>query len=128
VCGVLYGNIKEKDEPKFQNSSFTDSAYCTVARTHMMESMVDAFKAGKIAIPTGDLSGGRDGDEQRLIDQLTAPYTDRTETSDGKKKLKVMADRNDDAFHALVFAWIAAEKFGTRRTVRSVSTNTRRGY
>jgi len=128
VCGVLYGNIKDKDEPKFQESGFEDSDFCTVARTHMMESMVDTFKAGKFEIPTQDLSGGKDGDEQRLVDQLTAPYTDRTETSDGKKKLKVMADRNDDAFHAFTYLWIAAEKFGSTRTLTKVATHNRSGY
>lgn len=125
VCGVLYGNIKDKDQPKFADSGFEDSAYCTVARTHMMESMVAAFKDGRFDVPEDDLTDGREGTRQRLIDQLTAPYTDRTETSDGKKKLKVMADRNDDAFHAFTYLWIAAAKFGTRRTVTSVATHDR---
>jgi hypothetical protein len=59
---------------------------------------------------------------------LTAPYTDRTETSDGKKKLKVMADRNDDAFQAFVYMWIASERFGTRRTLTQVAARNRTGY
>ena len=125
VCGIIYGNIKDKDEPKFSDSGFEDSSYCTVARTHMIENMVSDFKAGRIDIPAADLSDGREGTEQKLIDHLTAPYTDRTETSDGKKKLKVMSDRNDDAFQAFTYLWIAAEKFGSRRTLRKVATHNR---
>jgi hypothetical protein len=128
VCGIIYGNIKDKDEPKFSESSFDDSSYCTVARTHMIENMVSDFKAGKITIPASDLTDGRDGTEQRLIDHLTAPYTDRVETSDGKKKLKVLADRNDDAFQAFVYMWIAAEKFGSRRTLKKIGGHNRSGY
>lgn len=127
VCGVIYGNIKDKDKPKFQESSFTDSGYCTVARTHMIEHMVDDFKAGRVDIPATDLTGGREGDEQRLIDQLTAPYTDRVETSGGKKKKKVLADRNDDAFQAFVYMWIAAEKFGSSRTLTKIGGHNRPG-
>jgi len=125
VCGIIYGNIKDKDEPKFSDSGFEDSSYCTVARTHMIENMVSDFKSGRIDIPAADLSDGREGTEQKVIDQLTAPYTDRKETSDGKKKLKVMADRNDDAFQAFVYLWIAAEKFGSRRTLKKIGTHNR---
>jgi hypothetical protein len=128
VCGVIYGNIKDKDEPKFSDSSFDNSSYCTVARTHMIENMVSDFKDSRIDIPAGDLTDGRDGTQQKLVDHLTAPYTDRTETSDGKKKLKVMADRNDDAFQAFTYMWIAAEKFGTTRTLTKVGAHNRSGY
>ena len=128
VCGIIYGNIKDKDEPKFSESSFDDSSYCTVARTHMIENMVSDFKAGRITIPTDDLTDGRDGTQQQLIDHLTAPYTDRVETSDGKKKLKVLSDRNDDAFQAFVYMWIAAEKFGSRRTLKKIGGHNRSGY
>ncbi|AGF91287.1 hypothetical protein HAPG_00102 [Halorubrum phage GNf2] len=128
VCGIIYGNIKDKDEPKFSNSSFDDSAFCTVARTHMIESMVADFKDGRFEIPSATLDGGRDSKRQKLIDHLTAPYTDRVETSDGKKKLKVLADRNDDAFQAFVYAWIAANKFGSRRTLKRIGSHNKAGY
>jgi hypothetical protein len=128
VCGIIYGNIKDKDEPKFSESSFDDSAYCTVARTHMIENMVSDFKDGRMSIPSEDLTDGRDGTQQRLLDQLTAPYTDRKETSGGKKKLKVLSDRNDDAFQAFVYMWIAAEKFGSRRTLKRIGGHNRAGY
>jgi len=94
----------------------------------MIENMVSDFKAGRISIPTGDLTDGRDGTEQQLLDHLTAPYTDRKETSDGKKKLKVMSDRNDDAFQAFVYMWIAAQKFGSRRTLKKIGGHNRSGY
>ncbi|WP_226041181.1 hypothetical protein [Natrinema sp. DC36] len=128
VCGVIYGNIKDKDKPKFSNNNARDSAFCTVARTHMIEGMVDDFKSGNIDIPAADLSFDRNGDGTMLKDQLTAPYTDRVETSDGKKKLKVLSDRNDDAAHAFTYMWIAANRFGSQRTLKSISTNSRRGY
>jgi len=128
VCGIIYGNIKDKEKPKFSDSSFTNSAYCTVARTHMIESMVDYFKDGRIEIPAADMDNNRDGMKQQLIDHLTAPYTDRTETSGGKKKLKVMADRNDDAFQAFTYMYIAAKKFGSTRTLTKIGSHNRTGY
>jgi len=128
VCGIIYGNIKDKDEPKFSESGFEDSRYCTVARTHMIENMVAAFKDGRIDIPANDLAFDRDGDGTKLKDQLTAPYTDRVETSDGKRKKKVLADRNDDAFQAFTYMWIAAQKFGSRRTLKKIGTHSRKGF
>jgi len=128
VCGIIYGNIKDKDQPKFQESTYKDSSYCTVARTHMIENMVSDFKAGRFEIPTDGMSDGRDGTKQKLIDHLTAPYTDRVETTDGKKKLKVLNDRNDDAFQAFVYAWVAANKFGSTRTLKRIGSHNRAGY
>jgi len=127
VCGIIYGNIKDKDRPKFSNNNYKDSSFCTVARTHMIENMVGYFKHGSIRIPTNDLSFSRDGDGTKLQDQLTAPYTDRVETSDGKKKLKVLSDRNDDAFQAMVYMWLAAHRFGSTRTLTSIHTTSRSG-
>lgn len=127
VCGVIYGNIKDKDEPKFAESGFQDSAFCTVSRTHMIENMVADFKDGQIEIPASDLTFDRDGDGTRLVDQLTAPFTDRVETSGGKRKTKVQSDRADDAFHAFTYMWIAANKFGSRRTLKKIGTHNRRG-
>lgn len=127
VCGIIYGNIKDKDRPKFSNSSFKDSPFCTVARTHMIENMVAYFKNGSIRIPKNDLRFDRDGNGTQLMDQLTAPYTDRVETSDGKKKLKVLADRNDDVFQAFVYMWIAAKRFGSSRQLKSIHTKNRSG-
>jgi hypothetical protein len=127
VCGVIYGNIKDKDKPKFSNSSFKDSAFCTVARTHMIENMVAYVKNGSITIPTQSLRFDRDGSGTKLKDQLTAPYTDRVETSDGKKKLKVQADRADDAFHAMTYMWLAAHRFGSTRTLKTIHSKARAG-
>lgn len=127
VCGVIYGNIKDKDRPKFADSGYKDSDFCTIARTHMIENMVDYFKDGNVIIPAADLSDGREGTRQTLVDHLTAPYTDKTTTPDGKKKLKVMADRNDDAFHAFLYMWLAAERFGSVRTLKRIGTHNRAG-
>ena len=127
VCGIIYGNIKDKDKPKFSDSGFRDSDFCTVARTHMIENMVGDFKADRIKIPAADLTDGHEGTRQRLIDHLTAPYTDRVETTDGKKKLKVQADRNDDAFQAFVYMWLAAERFGSTRTLKKIGGHSRPG-
>jgi len=128
VCGIIYGNIKDKNKPKFSESGYKDSAFCTVARTHMIENMVSHFKDGRIKIPAGDLTDGHEGTRQRLIDHLTAPYTDRSETPDGKKKLKVMSDRNDDAFQAFTYMWMAAERFGSTRTLKKIGGHNRTGY
>ena len=128
VCGIIYGNIKDKDRPKFSDGGFKDSDFCTVARTHMIENMVAEFKAGNITIPAADLTDGHEGTQQRLIDHLTAPYTDRSETPDGKKKLKVMSDRNDDAFQSFVYMWMAAERFGSTRTLKKIGGHNRTGY
>lgn len=127
VCGVIYGNIKDKGQPTFSDSNFEDSRYCTVARTHMIENMVAEVKDGKIDIPSKDLSFDRDGDGTKLQDQLTAPYTDRVETSDRKRKKKVLADRNDDAFQAFTYMWIASAKFGSTRTLKNIATHSRAG-
>ena len=129
VCGVIYGNIKDKDEPKFGGdaSNFKDAKFCTVARTHMIEGMVADFKDGRFRIPADDLEfQARDGNGEKLTRQLTAPYTDLDETPGGKKRKKVMADRKDDAFHMFTYLWIAAEKFGSTRTLRKVGA--RRGH
>lgn len=128
VCGIIYGNIKDKDKPKFSDSGYKDSDFCTVARTHMIENMVADFKADRIKIPAADLTDGHEGTRQKLIDHLTAPYTDRTETADGKKKLKVQSDRNDDAFQAFVYMWLAAERFGSTRTLKRIGGHNRTGY
>lgn len=127
VCGVIYGNIKDKDRPKFAENNFKDSAYCTVARTHMIENMVAYFKNGSIRIPKNELTFNRDGNGTKLLNQLTAPYTDRVETSDGKKKLKVLSDRNDDVFQSFVYTWLAAHRFGSTRSIKSIHTKNRAG-
>jgi hypothetical protein len=127
VCGVIYGNIKDKDKPKFSNSSFKDSDFCTIARTHTIEGMVAYFKNKSIRIPTQDLRFDREGSGTKLKDQLTAPYTDRVETSDGKKKLKVQSDRKDDLFHAFTYMWLAAHRFGSTRTLKTIHTQNRSG-
>ena len=93
----------------------------------MIENMVADFKDGQIEIPASDLTFDRDGDGTRLVDQLTAPFTDRVETSGGKRKTKVQSDRADDAFHAFTYMWIAANKFGSRRTLKKIGTHNRRG-
>jgi len=125
VCGIIYGNIKDKDKPKFAESGFEDSPFCTVARTHMIENMVAEFKDDGIVIPAKDLTDGREGTRAKLVDHLTAPYTDRVETSDGKRKKKVLSDRNDDAFQALVYCWIAANRFGSQRTLTRIGSHGR---
>lgn len=125
VYGCMYGNVGNKKGVTWNKSK----DYFTVNRTFMIESMVEDFKRGNINIPADDLDfGNRRSLGTMLIDQLTAPYTDRVETSDGKKKLKVLSDRNDDIFHAFVYAWIAANHVRKKREVTRVSSHKRRGY
>lgn len=128
VFGCMYGNVNKKDGVTW-NRKGSDKEYFTVNRTYMMESMVEDFKRGKIKIPKNDLDfGTKNSNGTKLMDELTAPYTDRVETADGKKKLRVVSDWNDDAFHSFTYAWIAANYMKSRRTVRTVSSHTRPGY
>lgn len=128
VYGCMYGNVKKKDGVTW-NRKGANKEYFTVNRTYMMESMVEDFKRGRIKIPKDDLDfGTKSANGTKLLDELTAPYTDRVETADGKKKLRVVSDWNDDAFHSYTYAWIAANYMKSRRTVSTISSHTRPGY
>ena len=122
VYGCMYGNVNKKDGVTWSRKGHKD--YFTVNRTFMIESFVEEFKRGNITIPRNDLDfGTRSSNGSRLIDNLVAPYTDRIETADGKKKLRVQSDQNDDAFHAFVYMWIAANHVSSKRQVFDIGAN-----
>jgi hypothetical protein len=127
VYGCIYGNIKDKDQPK--PSDTDDPVFYTVNRTHMIENMVSAFKDGRFTVRSEGIDfSGRESKGKKLVDHLSAPYTELDETSDGKRKKKVLNDRNDDAFHVFTYIWIAARKLGSQRTLKSIRTTKRAGY
>ena len=122
VYGCMYGNVNKKDGVTWSRKGHKD--YFTVNRTFMIESFVEDFKRGNIRIPSKDLDfGTRSSNGSRIIDNLTAPYTDRVETADGKKKLRVQSDQNDDAFHSFTYMWIAANHVSSKRQVFDVGAN-----
>jgi hypothetical protein len=128
VYGCMYGNVKDKDDVKW-NRFKSKKRFFTCNRTHMIESMVEDFKDEKMVIPQQGVSFDTSRSlGSMILDQLTAPYTDRKETSGGKKKLKVMSDRNDDIFHSFVYTWLAAEKISSTRSISSIKTHKRKGH
>ncbi len=127
VYGCIYGNIKNKEEVKWNDKD--DKKFFTCNRTHMIESLVEDIKRGKIMIEGKGLDLKKPRTKgSKLENQLTAPYKEKKETPSGKKKLKVMSDRKDDAMHSLVYSWIGAYKLGSRRTLTRITTSNRKGY
>ncbi len=122
VYGCMYGNVNKKDGVTWSRKGSKD--YFTVNRTFMIESFCSDFKRGKIQIPGEDLEfDSRSSNGTRLVDNLTAPYTDRIETADGKKKLRVISDEQDDALHSFVYMWIAANHVKSRRKIHTVGSH-----
>lgn len=129
VYGCQYGNVKEKESVKWNKKERSKQSFFTVNRTHMIESFVEDMKDGNIEIAADDMNFESKHDlGTMVVDNLEAPYTDRVETADGKKKLKVISDRNDDIFHAFTYLWLAANMVGSQRTLRSIGTHRRKGY
>ncbi|UBF23156.1 terminase large subunit [Haloarcula tailed virus 2] len=128
VFGCQYGNVSNKEQIKW-NRNGKSKRYFTVNRTFMIENMVEDFKKGRITIRSDDLDfSGRNSNGTRTIRELTAPYTDKVSSVDGRNKVRVQADTKDDAFHSLVFAWIAWKHAGSRRTLKKIGSHNRTGY
>lgn len=122
VYGCMYGNVNNKDGLTWSRKGKKE--FFTVHRTFMIEEMVADLRRGNIKIPAKDLEfDSRRSNGAMLLNQLSAPYTDRIETRDGKKKLRVVSDEQDDIFHSFVYMWIAARHVTSRRTVRSVAAH-----
>lgn len=128
IYGCWYGNVKDKEEIKWNR--FNDRRrFFTAAKTFMVESMAEDFKDGRIKIPKEDLSfDSKRSKGTIIVDQLTAPYTEKKETQSGRTKKIVESDRNDDVFDMLTYVWMAAYKVPSRRTIKKVGTHERKGY
>jgi hypothetical protein len=128
LYGCWYGNVKDKEEIKW-NRFNNERRFFTAAKTFMVENMAEDFKDGHIKIPKEDLSfDSKQSDGSKIVDQLTAPYTEKKTIESGKTKKVIKSERNDDVFDALTYVWMAANKVRSRRTVKSVGTHTRKGY
>lgn len=128
VHGCRYGNVKNKDEIKW-NRFQSEYRYFTCNRTYIIKEFTNDFKRQKFELPRGDLSFDSNHDlGTQLLDQLTAPYSDRVETSSGKKKLKIQSDRNDDIFHAFVYMYLAAKRVNLGGGESRFITQNRTGY
>jgi len=128
VYGCWYGNVKDKEEIKW-NRFNNEKRFFTAAKTFMVEQMAEDFKAGNILIPSDDLSfDAKRSKGTMIVEQLTAPYTEKKTNQSGRTKKVIKSDRNDDVFDALTYCWIAANKVQTRRTIKSVGTHKRSGY
>lgn len=128
VHGCRYGNVKNKDEIKW-NRFKSEYRYFTCNRTYVIKEFVNDFKRGKFTLPREDLSfDTRHELGTQLLDQLTAPYSDRVETPNGKKKLRIQSDRNDDIFHSFVYAYLAATRVNIGDMEHRIITTNREGY
>lgn len=128
LYGCWYGNVKKKEEIKW-NRFKSEKRFFTANKSYMVQQMVEDFKAGRFMIPKRGLSFATKRDlGSKIIEQLTAPYTDRDETVTGRKNLKVMSDRNDDIFDMFTYLWIALNQVRSRRTLRKVGSVDRPGY
>lgn len=128
LYGCWFGNVKEKEEVKW-NRFKNQKRFFTANKTYMVRKFSESFKNGVFSIPKEDLSFGSRRDlGTRIVDELTAPYTDRDETQSGKKKLKVISDRRDDIFDVFVYLWVAANKVQGTRTVREVGSHSMPGH
>lgn len=128
IYGCWYGNVSDKEEIKWNR--FKESRrFFTCAKTFMVENMAEDFKAGHIKIPKESLSfDSKNSDGTILVDQLTAPYTEKKEIESGKTKKIIKSERNDDVFDVITYIWIAAHKVRSMRTLKKIGTHDRPGY
>ena len=128
LYGCWYGNVKDKEEIKW-NRFESSKRFFTTSKTFMVKKMAEDFKGGNIRIPAKDLAfDTKQSKGTMIIEQLTSPYTEKKETRGGKTKVEVMSDRNDDVFDSITYVWIAANKVGSQRTLKQITSHSRPGY
>lgn len=128
LYGCGFGHVSKKEEIVW-NRFNNEKRFFTANKTFMVQKFAEDFRDGKLSIPKDTMSFTAKRDTgTKLVDQLTAPYTDRDETSSGKKKLKVVSDRNDDIFDSFLYLWIAIHRLGGTREAREIFTDMRSGY
>lgn len=128
LYGCWYGNVKDKEEIKWNR--FEDSKrFFTTSKTFMVKKMAESFKDGDMRIPNDGLSfDTKQSKGTKIVEQLSAPYTDQKETRGGKTKTEVISDRNDDVFDAMTYVWIAANKVQSKRTLTDIGSHKRPGH
>jgi hypothetical protein len=128
IYGCWYGNVSDKEEVKW-NRFNNERRFFTTSKSFMAEHMAEDFKDGKIRIPKNDLSfDSKQSSGTMIVEQLTAPYTEKKTTQSGKTKKIIESERNDDVFDAFTYLWIAIHKVRDKRSVSSVGTHSRKGY
>lgn len=131
VHGCLYGNIKPAEDVRWHRNDVERKVFATVNKTYVAESFVDAFKDGKFVIPTGSFDESATSKNtfvRKLVKQLTAPYKDYDSTPSGQKKLKVLSDRNDDAFDTMTYLWCGIEHVHAGAQLTDFSVGSMPGY
>jgi hypothetical protein len=128
IYGVRYGNIKDKQSIKW-NRFENQKRFFTCNKSFMVRSFVQDFKDGAFSIPKGGLDfSSRTDTGSIIVDHLTAPYSDRKETSSGTTKIDIVSDRNDDVFDVFTFAWIGDNYVSKQGTSSAPVSNYRPGY
>jgi len=127
IYGCWYGNVKDKEEVKW-NRFENQKRFFTTSKTFVVKKMAEDFKNGEFVLPKEGLAfDTKHSKGTQIVEQLTAPYTDRKETSTGRTKIEVCSDRNDDIFDSFCYAWIAANMLTSNRTVREIGSTDRPG-
>lgn len=129
LYGCHFGNVKKKEEVVW-NRFKNQKRFFTTSKTYVAEKFAEDFKNGNWTIPNDEyMSFNAKNDKgTKLIDQLTAPYTDRDESITGSKRLRVISDRADDIFDSFVYAWAAADMLDIKPEAREPGAHTRPGY
>lgn len=128
LYGCWYGNVTDKEEIKW-NRFNNSKRFFTAAKTFMVESMAEDFKSGNFRIPKDDLAfDSKRSKGTKIVEQLTAPYTEKKETQSGRTKKVVESERNDDVFDVVTYLWIAANKVKSTRTIKEVGSHRRKGH
>jgi len=110
LYGCRFGNVSNKEDLKW-NRYNNDEVFFTVNKSYVVKQFCQFFVDGNYRIPRDGLDfDSRTDAGTKIIDHLTSPYTDRSETRSGKKKTVVKSDRPDDVFDAFVYSWLAAKK------------------
>jgi hypothetical protein len=129
IYGCWFGNVKDKEEIKW-NRFNDEKRFFTASKTYAVKKMAEDFKNGNFVLPKHGVGfDTKSSKGTQILDQLTAPYTERRETQTGRTKMTIASDRNDDIFDTFTYLWIASRMVeGTRRTLRTAGSNMRAGY
>jgi hypothetical protein len=128
LVGAWYGNVKDREDIKWNRHEST-KRFFTCDKSYNVEKMAEDFKDVNIVLPKESYSfDTKRSKGTQILDHLTAPYTERKEIQSGKTKKNIVSDRNDDVFDALTFAWMAAYRLQSTRTLTEIRSSYRSGY